>query len=318
LYDTDGNELYSTTGVYQPGSSTASYSQTTYQLFKGNSVTLNGTNITCANTPPSLSLPCATINADGFVTQLQYDAQGDLTSSSTPDGNGSQLATTTYAFNADGEQTSEVAPDGNVSGANAGNYTTATAWNADGQKASVTQAGGSGATITPRTTSYGYDADGNQTTVKDPRGFTTTTTYDAGDKATLVTNPDGDAALTCYDGDGNMVQTVPPVGVAANSLTAASCPASYPSGYGDRLAPDATVSTFNALGERTQETSPAPAGQTGHETTTYAYDANGNLTKTTAPPASNGGSNEITVSTYNSADQVASETTGYGRRRRRR
>ena len=37
------------------------------------------------------------------------------------------------------------------------------------------------------------------------------------------------------------------------------------------------------------ETTPAPAGQTGYETTTYAYDGNGNLTKTTAPPATNGG-----------------------------
>jgi YD repeat-containing protein len=70
LYDTYGNELYSTTGVYEPGSSTAAYFQTTYQLFKGNTVTLGGTNITCTATPPSPSLPCATINADGIVTQL--------------------------------------------------------------------------------------------------------------------------------------------------------------------------------------------------------------------------------------------------------
>ena len=57
LYDTDGNQLYSTTGVYQPGSSTASYSQTTYQLFKNNNVTLSGHTISCTTTPPSQSLP---------------------------------------------------------------------------------------------------------------------------------------------------------------------------------------------------------------------------------------------------------------------
>ena len=46
---------------------------TTYPLYRGNSVTLNGTTITCTTTPPSPSLPCATINADGVVTQLGYD-----------------------------------------------------------------------------------------------------------------------------------------------------------------------------------------------------------------------------------------------------
>jgi trimeric autotransporter adhesin len=312
LYDTDGNKLYSTTGVYEPASNTASYSQTTYQLFNGNSVTLNGNNMTCTNTSPSQSLPCATINADGVVTQLQYDAQGDLTSSSTPDGNGSQLASTTYTYDSDGEQTSATSPDGNVSGSNAGNYTTVSAYNSDGQKTSVTKAGGSGATVTPRTTHYGYDANGNQTTLEDARGYVTTTAYNADNKATLVTNPDGDATLTCYDGDGNVAQTVPAVGVAANSLTAASCPASYPSGYTDRLASDAAASTFNALGKQTQQTTPAPAGQSGYETTIYSYDASGNLLSTTAPATSNGGANEVIADTYNAAGKLASQTTGYG------
>jgi len=47
----------------------------------------NSTGITCTNTPPTTTLPCATINADGVVTQLTYNSQGDLTQSSTPDGN---------------------------------------------------------------------------------------------------------------------------------------------------------------------------------------------------------------------------------------
>jgi RHS repeat-associated protein len=312
LYDTRGNELYSTTGIYQPGSTSASYSQTTYQLFNGNTVTLNGSNISCTATAPSASLPCAKIGADGVVTQLGYDSAGDLSSSSTPDGNGTQAAVTTYAYDADGEATSTTAPDGNLSGANAGNYTTLTAYNADGQKTSVTLAGGSGATVTPRVTYYGYDPDGNPTTVQDARGYTTTTAYNADDKSTLVTDPDNNATLTCYDGDGNTVQTVPAVGVAANSLTAASCPASYPAGYGDRLASDATVSTFDVLGKVTQKNTPAPAGQSGSETTTYSYDGNGNLIQTNAPPTSNGGSSQVTVDTYTSKSQLASQTIGYG------
>ena len=312
LYDTDGNQLYSTIGVYEPGGSSAAYSQTTYQLFKNNSVTLSGHNISCTATPPSQALPCAKINADGVVTQLAYDSAGDLASTATPDGNGSEIATTTYAYDGDGEQTSTVLPDGNLSGANAGNYTTVTAWNSDGQKTSVSQGDGSGHSVTPRVISYGYDGDGNQTSVQDARGYTTTTTFNADDKATLVTDPDSNARLTCYDSDGNEAQTVPAVGVAADSLTGAACPASYPSGYGTRLAADATVTTYNADGKPTQQTTPAPAGQSGYETTTYTYDGNDSLLQTTAPSAVNGGSSQVTVDTYTPAGQIASETTGYG------
>ena len=312
LYDTDGNTLYTTIGVYEPGSPTAAYSQTSYQLFKGNSVTLSGTNISCASTPPSQSLPCATINANGVVTQLTYNAQGDLISSATPDGNGSELATMTISYNGDGQQVSTTSPDGNLAGAIAANFTTTTAYNDDGEVTSSTEAGGSGATVTPRTTRYQNDADGNQSSVTDARGYTTTTTYNADDESTLVTDPDGNATLTCYDGFGRAVQTVPAVGVSANSLTPASCPTDYPAGYDDRLASDATVSTFNALGQKTKETTPAPAGQSGYETATYTYDANGNETETTGPPTSNGGGDQITVNTYNSAGELASSTAGYG------
>jgi RHS repeat-associated protein len=312
LYDTNGNELYSTIGVYQPGATSPSYEQTTYQLFKGNSITLNGTNINCNASPPSASLPCATINADGVVTQLGYNSAGDLTSSSTPDGNGSELATTTYGYDGNGEQNSTTSPDGNFAGANSGNYTTITNFNSDEQPTSVTEAGGAGATVTPRTTNYGYDANSNQSTVKDARGYTTTTNYNADNQKALVTDPDGNATLTCYDGAGNVAQTVPPTGVAAGSLTPASCPASYPAGYGNRLASDATTATFNALGQRTQQTTPAPAGQSGYETDSYTYDGDGHLLKTTTPATANGGQSQVTVDTYTAAGQLATETAGYG------
>ena len=312
LYDTDGNELYDTTGVFEPGSTTAAYSQTSYQLFKGNSVTLNGHTTTCTAVPPSAVLPCATINPDGVVTQLAYNSAGDLTSTATPDGNGTELATTTYTYDADGEQQTEVSPDGNLTGANAGNYTTTTTYNANGDEVTVTQGNGTGFTDTPRTTTYGYDSNGNRTTVKDARGFTTTTTYTADNRPTVVTDPDGNATLTCYDSNGFVAQTVPPAGVAANSLTAASCPTAYPAGYTNRLASDATTTTFDALGQKTAVTMPAPAGQTGSETTTYAYDGAGNLVTMTAPATTTGGPAQVTTSTYNDADQLATQTTGSG------
>jgi YD repeat-containing protein len=164
LYDTNGNELYQTTGDYAPGSGTASQSRTTYNLYNGNSVTLSGTSDSCTTSAPSTELPCATINANGVVTQLTYDSAGDLASRSTPDGNaGSEKSKTTYSYDADGEQTSSVAPKGNLSGANAGNYTTATAYDADGEPTTVTVGGASGATVIPRVTTYSYDGNGNQT-----------------------------------------------------------------------------------------------------------------------------------------------------------
>jgi RHS repeat-associated protein len=314
LYDTDGNELYATTGVYEPGTTTAAYSQTTYQLFNGNSVTLPGTStaITCTNTAPSMSLPCATIDADGVVTQLDYNTQGDQISSSTLDGNGSELATTTDTYDSDGEQTTQTSPDGNLPGANAGNYTTTTVYNADSEPTSVTEGNGAGYTDTPRTTSYVYDADDNRTSIKDPRGFTTATAYNADDKPVLVTNADGDATLTCYDGNGNVAQTVPPVGVAANNLTASSCPTSYPSGYNERLASDATTYTYNGTGQQTAVTVPAPSGQSDPETTTFAYDGDGNLVSTTAPSTTIGGPSQVTTDIYNDDDELAAATTGSG------
>jgi YD repeat-containing protein len=102
--------------------------------------------------------------------------------------------------------------------------------------------------------------------------------------------------------------------VAANSLTAGSCPAAYPSGYGSRLASDATTWTYNAAGGKTAMTTPAPAGQTSpaYESTASAYDGAGNLTQVSAPPDSTGGPAQVTVSSYNAAGAMTSQTAGSG------
>ena len=73
-YDTDGNKIWTTTGVYEPGSGSASYSKTTYDLYNGESVTIGSTDDSCTTSAPSTSLPCATISPDAAVTQLAYDS----------------------------------------------------------------------------------------------------------------------------------------------------------------------------------------------------------------------------------------------------
>jgi RHS repeat-associated protein len=319
-YDTNGNELWSSTGVYEPGATSAMYEITTYQLFSGNTLKLGSdATIQCTATPPLPSLPCATVDADGVVTEFAYDSYGDLTSKTTglvPTLSGlssSASATTTYTYDADGEATSTVSPDGNVSGANAGNYTTLTTYNADGDVTSTSEGDGSGHTVTPRQTSYGYDGNGNETSITDPLNNTTTLEYSADDEQTFVTDADGDSGLTCYDGDGHATETVPAVGVAAGSLTPASCPTAYPSGYGDRLASDASTASWNdAQGEVLATSSPAPAGESGYESSSYLYDSGGNTLETIEPPTTNGGNNAVTVQLFDNAGELTSKTSAYG------
>ena len=73
--------------------------------YGGQSVTIGGDTDSCAASPPDGSLPCATIDPNGVVTQLGYDATtGDLLSSSTPDGNsGGEVAETSWVYDGDGE-----------------------------------------------------------------------------------------------------------------------------------------------------------------------------------------------------------------------
>jgi hypothetical protein len=78
LYDTDGNELYTTTGVYQPGSGSASYQSTSYTLFSGDSVTLNGTSITSwlmawAAVQTKLKMPTGRTEAANLKEQLAME-----------------------------------------------------------------------------------------------------------------------------------------------------------------------------------------------------------------------------------------------------
>ena len=177
-YDSDGNLIWTTTGVYPPGLTTPLYAKTSYNLYNGESVTLNGVTDSCDTPAPSSSLACATINPDGVVTQITYNQDGDAIKLSSPDtklitssssgtsspSSSGELSVITSTYDADGELTSVVSPDGNVPGANKANYTTTYTYDADGELTQKVQ-GSSSANITPRVTKYSYDANGNNTSI---------------------------------------------------------------------------------------------------------------------------------------------------------
>lgn len=96
------------------------------------------------------------------------------------------------------------------------------------------------------TTTFGYDTDGNQTTVNAPLARNTVTQYDALDRLKQVTDPGGGVTQFGYDAADNLISVTDP----KNLLT------SY---------------VVNGFGEVTSQSSP----DTG--TTTSTYDAAGNV-----------------------------------------
>jgi YD repeat-containing protein len=218
---------------------------------------------------------------------MAYDAQGDLISMSEPDGNGAEIATTTYSYDADGERTSVTTPDGNLPGANAGNYTAVTRYNADGQTNSVTKAGGSGATFTPRVTSYVYDADVGAYT---SNGQLASQTTGAGTAAASTTS-------YCYDPDGNVTSAVAPDG---NVPGVAPCETTSPwlisaNSYPTQAAHQ-TVSRYDSAGQLVSITRPAASADPNGAVTSFTYGPTGNLLTSAAPDG------VVTSMTYNPAN----------------
>jgi RHS repeat-associated protein len=161
-YDTDGNPVYASEGEYLPGGSTASQTSTSYELYSGQSVTIGSHTDSCAASAPAASLPCASIDPDGVVTQLGYDGTtGDLLSSSMPDGNGGgEVAESSWVYDGDGEVVAATSPDGNLSGADAAAYTTTNSYDADGEL-TERSVGEDGNGTSARVTDFTYDGDGN-------------------------------------------------------------------------------------------------------------------------------------------------------------
>jgi RHS repeat-associated protein len=194
----------------------------------------------------------------GNLTSNNYDALGNLLSTTTPSPDGTASgSTTSFAYDQKGELNQVTDPNGNVTSMT---YTPA------GLVASITDAQGHVASFT-------YDARGNRLTSADALNQTTNYIYDVMNRLTKTTAPDGSSTSYGYDYRGRRTSVTD-----ANSKTT-----SYQYDDADRLvavtdpASHTTSYAYNTENELTSITDAA-----GH-VTSFAYDTLGHVTKVTFP-----------------------------------
>jgi RHS repeat-associated protein len=215
----------------------------------------------------SITTPPTSQCSSGCTTMTSYDAAGDPTQSTDPGGN---IWKQTYDLM--GRPVTATSPP--TSAAPSGMSTT-NSYDTAGRLTQVVNAAG--------TTGYGFDNNGNSTTVTPPSGHATVTAYDALNRASTITTPVSatvnDAVTFGYDAASNRTLATDPKG-------------------------NATISTYNSLNlpESVIEPSTTAFPNAGDRTTTTSYDANGNPVKVVRP----GGVN--LNSTYNQMNWLTSET----------
>ena len=173
-------------------------------------------------------------NGDGNVTTYSYNALDQQISSTNPlgqftastyDGDGNLLTVTdadgttkTNTYNADDELVSSSYSDGTppvtytydpegrkVSMAD-GTGTSTSAYDSLGRMTSYTE--GSGTEVT-----YGYDLDGNQTSITYPGGGTVSRVFNAADQMQSLSDLNNQSSTFTYDASGNLTQEALPNGV---------------------------------------------------------------------------------------------------------
>jgi RHS repeat-associated protein len=182
---------------------------------------------------------------DTGVTKYGYDPAGNLISVTDPDNNA-----WSYAYDDDNRLTTSTDPLGNsqsytydgdgnqLTFTSATGVVTTTTYDLDNRPTKITYSDG-----TP-TVSYGYNADGDATSVTDGTG-TRTLSYSPGGELTSEAGPGSGSFSYAYDPDGNLTSVAYPDGADA----------SY------------TYNTDEQIASMT----------TGSATSTYSYDAAGNL-----------------------------------------
>jgi RHS repeat-associated protein len=232
----------------------------------------------------SRGLPVTETDGLGQVTTLTYNSFGEVLTKTAPNPSaiGPATVTTTNTYDSQGNLLSTSTPL----------YTSATQFTA--QRTKYVRGDGSRpdlvtAVVDPlgHTTTFGYDAAGDQTSVTTPQGRETTRTFDALGRVLTIVAPAGNASgadparyttTYSYDPAGRLLST----------------------SVADGTTPLVTTWTYDLDGRQLTETDPA-----GH-TTTDTYDLAGELTKTKRPNGS------VLTTSYWPDGVVRTQTDGAG------
>ncbi|MCX4609675.1 LamG-like jellyroll fold domain-containing protein [Streptomyces mirabilis] len=268
-YDPLGQQVSQTLPSYTPpGSSTAITPVTSTQYNTGGQITseTDALGNVASYTYDQLGDQVDETLPGGRTTHSTYDTNGDLLSATDPTG-----AVTQSTYDYLGHQLTSTDVERRPSQAA---YTTTNHYDAPGAMLS--------SSVSPNgvTTSFTYNAAGEQTKVIDGANNATQYTYDLDGRQTKVTNPDNTYATTSYDPFGNAVGTAEydSTGMARRTTSSAYDPAGNLTSATDGNG-HTTNFTLDATGMVTKEVQPVAAGQS--ITTSFGYDAVGNRTRFT-------------------------------------
>lgn len=252
-WDDAGNQLTST----QPGGGIASAA---YDAAGEPTSTTDAAQHTTKTAYDALGRTTSVTNPDGTKSTWTYNAFGQPLTASELDTTGAVARTSYTSYDPAGNTLTSTAPVATAADAPA--HTTTFTLDALGR---ITKQVEPGSTNTPNITStFGYDADGNQTRFTDGNSHTTYTTYNSLGLAestiepptTAYPNPADGTFTTSYDALGRAVTRTEPGGVVRQS-------------------------SYDSLGDLTHETATGGEGPTGERI--LGYDPAGNLTSVGTP-----------------------------------
>ncbi len=217
----------------------------------------------------------STVDPRGYTTTFTYDTYGDLASSTDPVGDD-----TTYAYTAIGQLFCSTSPNATHSSVSCPT---------------------SPSTRVADTTSETFDSsDTVLATSTDPSGNTTTYTFDADGNQTVVEDPDGNYNVIEYDADDRPNEVVDGLWTSAQTITTTA----YDQAPGTTNCSTTTAPTVTSCTIVTQAQGTG-SGALNAITSSY-YDGFNNLIDTVDP----GG--EVTTDTYDQANNLATSMTAAG------
>lgn len=315
-YDNRGNVATVTSpGGNVAGANPADFTTTYTYDFNGNRVQTShpypgGGTITTSTSFDDLNRASSGTDSLGNTTKTTYDNNGNVTSVSDPNG-----GTTAYTYDADGRPTATTAPAGGGYGDvydAAGNVIKSTSptggvstytYNDDERVATAVDPRGNVAGANPAnyTTSYGYDAVGNLTSVTDPLGEKTTFAFDPNNRVTTATDANGHTVSYRYLDDDTVQAVIGPDGNTKQDTTYSYDNVGNVLSRTDALGN--TRYTYDKLGRVLDVKDPLDRD------TLYSYDAEGNLTQTVVPGGTPVAGRTITYA-YDILDRLTSENQG--------